>query len=166
MRYWQVFLPFRQVHLLFSQLACSFKPYPLCECSIASTSINMSIGARIKQRRKHLGITQARLGEHVSVCETVISRVENGEREPDMALIRRLATALNTSTAYLMEGIDPTEPSNGANGSHTERSAMLEQRVQHLEEEVSGGRRMIAFLQSVIDRLLPGSRGGGGGRMR
>jgi len=157
LRYWQAFLPFRQVHLLFWQVACSFKPYPLCECSIASTRTNMTIGNRIKTRRKYLGITQVELAERAHVSESVICRIELGVRAPDMALVQRLATALETTAAYLLDG---TDPGNASNGNHAERAKQLEQRVEQLEEEVSGGRRMITFLQGVIDRLLPGSRKG------
>lgn len=115
----------------------------------------MTIGNRIKTRRKYLGITQAELAERAHVSESVICRIELGVRPPDMALVQRLATALETTAAYLLDG---TDPGHASNGNHAERAKQLEQRVEQLEEEVSGGRRMIAFLQGVIDRLLPGSR--------
>ncbi|MCB0766970.1 MAG: helix-turn-helix transcriptional regulator [Flavobacteriales bacterium] len=117
----------------------------------------MMIGTRIKTRRKFLGLTQVELAQRANVSESVICRIELGVRLPDMALVQRLAAALETTVAYLLDG---TDPGNASNGNHAERAKQLEQRVEQLEEEVSGGRRMISFLQGVIDRLLPGSRGG------
>lgn len=67
----------------------------------------MTIGERIKQRRKELGLTMHELSERVGVAEATISRWESG----DIENMRRdkivsLAKALDVSPAYLMGWTD------------------------------------------------------------
>jgi two-component system, response regulator len=53
-------------------------------------------GAEVKRRRTHLGISQEELAERASLHRTYISDVEAGKRNPSLASIQRLATALGT----------------------------------------------------------------------
>lgn len=64
----------------------------------------MTVGQRIKERRKELGLSQTELAERVNVkYKSSISRVETG-REENMTTERLqiFATALNTTPLYLM----------------------------------------------------------------
>lgn len=64
------------------------------------------IGHRMKQRRKELKISGAILAEKLGVIRNTISRWERGERNPSMESLSAIASALDTSPAYLLgEGI-------------------------------------------------------------
>ena len=63
----------------------------------------MTIGERIKQRRKELGITADDLGEKLGVARSTVFRYENGfiEKVP-VDVIKTIADALQTTPEYLM----------------------------------------------------------------
>lgn len=74
----------------------------------------MSIGERIKQARKQLGVSQEKLAK---LCgwehQSRISAYETDYREPDSEDIAALAKALGVSKAWLFAGADdPAPPSN------------------------------------------------------
>lgn len=50
------------------------------------------IKARIEKR-----LTQSQLAKKIQTRQSVISRVESGQSTPSLSLLKRLATALNTS---------------------------------------------------------------------
>ncbi len=57
---------------------------------------------RLKLKRKQLKLTQAKLGKLVGVTDVTIANYENGNREPNIATIQKLASALNTTADYLL----------------------------------------------------------------
>lgn len=63
----------------------------------------MTIGERIKQRRKELGISADDLGEKLGVARSTVFRYENGfiEKVP-VDVIKTIANALQTTPEYLM----------------------------------------------------------------
>ncbi|MCU9613177.1 helix-turn-helix domain-containing protein [Caldibacillus lycopersici] len=61
----------------------------------------MSIGDRIRKRRKELRLIQAELAERVNVSTQVVSNWERGYTEPSHDDVARLAVALICSTDYL-----------------------------------------------------------------
>lgn len=63
------------------------------------------MGERITQCRKKLGFTQEALAEKADLTTQAISLFESGKRamRPDSLL--KLASALNTSTDYLLTGV-------------------------------------------------------------
>ena len=69
----------------------------------------MPTGDRIKEMREKLRLTQARLGEMTGTDSTTISRWETNKVNVSQKYIGKLASALNTSTDYLLgETDDPT----------------------------------------------------------
>jgi transcriptional regulator with XRE-family HTH domain len=48
-------------------------------------------------------LTQAQLAAKVGVHEMTISKLERGDRQPSLALLRRLAKALKVKVAELVE---------------------------------------------------------------
>jgi len=63
------------------------------------------IGRRIKQRRDSLGMQQSELGAKVGVAGGTISRLESAKGgDPTYDMIRKLAHALETSPAWLIDG--------------------------------------------------------------
>ena len=58
------------------------------------------IGTKIKARREELGITQETLSRVAQVDGMTVRRVEAGNHEPSIRILRKLATALNVPIAY------------------------------------------------------------------
>lgn len=62
------------------------------------------LGERISELLKKNGYTQKELATMVGVTESAMSRYLKGEREPKIEVIANLATALNTTSDYLIYG--------------------------------------------------------------
>lgn len=62
------------------------------------------MGRRILQRRKKLGLTQEALGEKSGLTTQFVSYAESGKREMRAENLKRLASALEVSTDYLLTG--------------------------------------------------------------
>lgn len=56
--------------------------------------------------RKRLKWTQEQLAKAIGVKRAIISKYENGNVEPSISQIRKIADVLNTSTSYLLGDID------------------------------------------------------------
>ena len=66
------------------------------------------LGQRITEALKKVNWTQKELAERVGLTEAVISRYVSGDREPKPETIANIATALNTTSDYLL-GIEKEE---------------------------------------------------------
>lgn len=66
--------------------------------------MSKKIGDRILELMKKSDFTQRELATMVGVTEAAISRYINNEREPKVEVIANLATALDTTTDYLIYG--------------------------------------------------------------
>lgn len=60
---------------------------------------------RLKLKRKELKLTQSQLGKMIGVSDVTIANYENGKREPNVLMIKKLSKALNTNGDYLL-GLD------------------------------------------------------------
>jgi transcriptional regulator with XRE-family HTH domain len=70
-----------------------------------------SLGRRLALLRQSKGWTQDNLATILGIDRSTISKYENDANEPDLAMLRRLATALGVSTEYLLTGT-PTTPTD------------------------------------------------------
>lgn len=61
---------------------------------------------RIKELRKEKSITMKRLGEIIGVSEGAVSQYENGKRQPDYDILKKIADYFNVSTDYLLGRTD------------------------------------------------------------
>ena len=85
-----------------------------------------TLGERIKTQRIRAGLTQTQVaGEQVSVG--YISRIENGQRRPDIALLSGIAERLDVSVEELINGITP------------DRLAELQVMLDHAELHLATG---------------------------
>lgn len=64
------------------------------------------IGDRIMELMKRTDYTQKELASMVGVTEAAMSRYLRNEREPRMEVIANFATALNTTSDYLINGTE------------------------------------------------------------
>ncbi len=67
------------------------------------------IGTRIKQARERLGYNQAKLAAVAEITPAAISQIESGERVPSTPILRKLASALQVSSDFLLGNTDETE---------------------------------------------------------
>jgi transcriptional regulator with XRE-family HTH domain len=67
--------------------------------------IKEKFGARIKELRKDLGISQSLLGEYSSLDRTYISDIESGKRNVSIENIEKLANALKVTLEQLFKDL-------------------------------------------------------------
>ena len=65
-----------------------------------------SIGQRIKEMREVRGFTQKQLADLIGVAQNTISQYENGTAKTSIEIIVKLAKVLDTTTDYLLRGIE------------------------------------------------------------
>ena len=66
--------------------------------------MNGTLGGRIAELLTQLNMTQRELAEKVYVTEVSMSRYIKGDRVPKGPVIANIATALHTTTDYLLNG--------------------------------------------------------------
>ncbi len=64
----------------------------------------MTIGDRIRIRRKELNLTQLQLAEKLNVTDRAVSKWEKNDGNPDFSILPALANALDLSLDYLITG--------------------------------------------------------------
>lgn len=80
---------------------CASRPYPL-----ADTLSGMTLGQRVREKRKAAGITQSTLAERAGISQSTIVRTEKDETIPDGATLLALARELATSVPWLLNGTE------------------------------------------------------------
>lgn len=65
---------------------------------------NLSIGARIKQRRKELGLTQMQIKQEIGISSGNMSDIENGNKLPSTPALISLSSILNCSIDWILKG--------------------------------------------------------------
>lgn len=71
----------------------------------------MTVGQRIKSRRKELGISADKLGEILGKDRSTVFRYENGDIEKlPIDILKPIAEALSTTPAYLMGWENEKDP--------------------------------------------------------
>lgn len=82
----------------------------------------MSLGDRIREKRKAKGISGQQLGDVFGISRSSVSDWERGATRPDPDKLVRLAQALDTSVEYLLENNDgkqPIIPESARSPAHT-----------------------------------------------
>jgi len=67
-----------------------------------------TFGQRLRHARRARGLTLAELGSQVGRAPSVLSLIENGQREPRLSLIEQLATALSVPVPELLSKTPPS----------------------------------------------------------
>lgn len=68
----------------------------------------LTLGRRVRHLRTARGLTLDQLGHRVGVTPSMLSLVENGRREPRLALLRAIADALDVTLADLLDAEPPS----------------------------------------------------------
>jgi len=66
-----------------------------------------TIGAKIRERRKALGLTQERIAEYIGVSDIHYGRIERGDRAVSLELLERIAETLDVQVTELLTGAFP-----------------------------------------------------------
>jgi transcriptional regulator with XRE-family HTH domain len=85
---------------------------------------NQTIGARIKQRRKELGLTQLQIKQETGISSGNMSDIENGNKLPSTPALISLSKVLNCSIDWILKG----ELSSQSN------IVLTDERIHHLLE--------------------------------
>ncbi len=71
--------------------------------------VDLHVGARIRMRRKLLGISQERLADDLGLTFQQVQKYERGANRVSASKLYEIARSLKTSIAYFFEGLaDPT----------------------------------------------------------
>ena len=70
-------------------------------------------GANLRRSRRAAGLTQEALWHASGVNMTEISRIENGQKDPQLTTIVRLATGLGVPAGELLAGLGGKATSTG-----------------------------------------------------
>ena len=70
-------------------------------------------GANLRRSRREAGLTQEALWDSSGVNMTEISRLENGQKNPQLTTIVRLASGLGIPAGELLAGLGGTRTSTG-----------------------------------------------------
>ncbi|MDO5387939.1 MAG: helix-turn-helix transcriptional regulator [Clostridia bacterium] len=81
---------------------------------------------RIKVLRKEKGISQERLAMELNISQTMISKYELGQSEPDIQMIIKIAEYFNVSVDYLLEISEDKLNINSENLTDNEKSLLLD----------------------------------------
>lgn len=84
----------------------------------------MNIADRIQHLRKAKGISQEELADKIGVSRQAVSKWESEQSTPDIDKIILLSDYFETTTDYLIKGIEPTEE-NKPTAEHKEKPNAL-----------------------------------------
>lgn len=70
------------------------------------------LGARIREERKRLNLTQAQLAEAIEISDTYMGAIERGERSLTLDTLVRLVNRLGVTVDYLLVDSVPDSDSN------------------------------------------------------
>jgi transcriptional regulator with XRE-family HTH domain len=88
----------------------------LPELERAPNPVDLHVGARIRMRRKLLGVSQERLAEQLGLTFQQVQKYERGANRVSASKLYEIARALQTSVGYFFDGLADTQgaPGSGA----------------------------------------------------
>ena len=114
----------------------------------------MTVADRIKQRRQELQLSQSELAERAGYSDkTRISKIENSGNEVSMKQVKKIAKALNVSSAYLM-GWETLSGEKTLNKLLIEASLEEEDQMQRAKDFIEKYDKANPQVQAAIKSLL------------
>ena len=83
--------------------------------------VDLHVGARIRMRRKIIGISQEKLAEELGLTFQQVQKYERGANRVSASKLYEIARALLTPVAYFFEGL--SDPSEGSRTGFAETGA-------------------------------------------
>ena len=82
------------------------RPYDSCVADEGDARIGRAFGARLRKLRQHRGLTQSEVAERAQVSLVYVSQIERGHRNPTLAVVLRLARAVDVTPSDLIAGLE------------------------------------------------------------
>ncbi len=98
-----------------------------------------AFGDRVRQMRKLRKLSQEKLGELAGISTNFVSEIELGKGNPSITVIRKLATGLQTTAAFLIDGEHEDTATREVNALLASRSAVERQMVLRLVRALFAG---------------------------
>jgi transcriptional regulator with XRE-family HTH domain len=97
---------------------------------VGNDPFNAALGARVRERRVIEGLSQTLLAEALSLTFQQVQKYESGANRISVAMLVRMAPALNTTPAALLEGLTPKSTATrtriaGEGKGGTDREALI-----------------------------------------
>jgi transcriptional regulator with XRE-family HTH domain len=73
---------------------------------VTVATLQQKFGTVIRRRRQSAGLSQEALADRARLHRTYISLLERGQRLPSIAVVRQLATALDTTMVSLVAELE------------------------------------------------------------
>ena len=97
---------------------------------------------RIRQRRKELGLSQAELAKKAGITQTGISAIEKNKNDTTCSVIAKIATALDVSTDYLINGTTNKPPEGHFSKQQQELLEITDKMTDQQQTELLGAVKM------------------------
>lgn len=129
------------------------------------------LGIRIRHARRVAGLTLTQVAQRAQCSESLVSKIENGQATPSLAMLHRIAVALATNIAALTSDEAPTEgpvlrrnerPVIAAGGISLERivlpkrGGMLQANI-HIVQPGAGSDGLIVHVGEEVGYVLEGT---------
>src|SRR5580692_8901907 len=81
--------------------------------------VDLHVGARIRMRRRMLGVSQEKLADALGLTFQQVQKYERGANRVSASKLYEIAAALKTPVAYFFEGLaDPSREDGGDDEAH------------------------------------------------
>lgn len=90
----------------------------------------MSFHSRLRKCRESQEFSQIEFAQKLEVSNTVLSRYESGDREPNFDMLIKIANTLNVSIDYLLFG-------NAINANSIFQSESFETKLKNFQKELA-----------------------------
>ena len=121
----------------------------------------MSVGERIRERRKVIGYTQKELAEKSGIATVSVQQYERGVRQPRLEQLRRIALALDTTVSELVEPgywstVSKEEAAEawGGSSAQSETVSVPQRRISATLEQLSpaGQVKVADYAEDILPR--------------
>lgn len=105
---------------------------------------------RIRQRRKELNMNQTELADKAGIKQATISAIELGKVDPTTSSIKMIATALDVSLDYLIQGTANKPPEIEFSKQQQELLEIMQHMTEPEQEQLLGAVKMYLSTQIHI----------------
>lgn len=93
----------------------------LSKAERAPNPVDLHVGARVRMRRKFLGMSQEGLAETIELTFQQVQKYERGSNRISASKLYEISRALKAPVAYFFEGYGETETVDGFSESESEQ---------------------------------------------
>lgn len=120
----------------------------------------MTIGEKIQQLRRGLGISQEQLAETLEISRQSVSKWERGEAVPDIEKVVALSRFFGVTTdQLLLDDPQPIAPQINAtvcsNATEDRLTALVRENAAHEKLRIGIRLLMLAVVLGIVDCILP-----------